>query len=731
MGRGLDRQTNRSLIRRFLSVHVTPAVLSWLVLLILAITALLVGWACQSGGQGPFESHLDSITVTPARPSIAVGTTIQLHATANYSDGHTEDITADSRWSSADTGVAGVTNVAGTTGLCTGAGVGRAFVTATQTRFKAVNGPPVLIHRKAGSTEVTVTSAALRSITVEPANPVVEKGTKVQLTATGTFSDATTQDLTSQLTWTSGNNGIAQVSNIAGTKGQVTGVSAGNTPITASPPFHFIQGSTTVMVKDRTLTSITVTPANPTIARSFTVNLTATCNFSDGSTQDCTRQVIWTSSKGAVAQVSNASSPFASANGLVTGLGIGSCSISAALSGLSGSTIVTVTHGPLTSITVTPVNPIIANGTTVQLTAIGRFSDGGTENLTSQVSWTSADNSIAQVSNVAGTQGIVTGLAVGNTPITAALEGVRRSTTVTVTPALLTSITVTPVNPTIANGTTVHLTATGTFSDGTTENLTSQVSWTSADDSIAQVSNVAETQGMVTGLAVGNTPITAALEGVTGSTTVTVTAATLSSIVIIPPDPSIAKGTTVQLMATGIFSDQTSEDLTSQVSWTSADNSIAQVSDAAGTNGLVTGTGVGGATMFATLEGVSGSTTVTVSDAVLTSIAITPADQTIRPGTNIQLKAVGTFSDGTLQDITSSASWISSHSTVATVGSAGDNNGLVTGIYFGSAAIAATQDQVSGSTVVTVSSSPPPPTPGATARLNVTSDTDDTISVFW
>ena len=108
------------------------------------------------------------------------------------------------------------------------------------------------------------------------------------------------------------------------------------------------------------------------------------------------------------------------------------------------------------------------------------------------------------------------------------------------------------------------------------------MSWTSSNETIAQVSNALGTQGLVTGLSVGNTPITATLNGVHGSTTITVTAAVLTAIAITPQDPSIAKGTMVRLTATGDFSDGTTEDLTSQVSWTSGDNGIAQVSAEAG-----------------------------------------------------------------------------------------------------------------------------------------------------
>jgi hypothetical protein len=63
----------------------------------------------------------------------------------------------------------------------------------------------------------------------------------------------------------------------------------------------------------------------------------------------------------------------------------------------------------LTSIALTPTHPF-AKGTTVQLSATCNFSDGTNEDCTTEVSWTSASNSIAQVSNVSGSEGLVKGL---------------------------------------------------------------------------------------------------------------------------------------------------------------------------------------------------------------------------------------------------------------------------------------------------------------------------------
>ena len=85
--------------------------------------------------------------------------------------------------------------------------------------------------------------------------------------------------------------------------------------------------------------------------------------------------------------------------------------------------------------------------------------------------------------------------------------------TVTVTPATLASIALSPTNPSVSKGLNEQFTATGTYTDGTTANLTTQVTWASATPSVATISNTAGTQGLASTLAVGTTAITASRAG--------------------------------------------------------------------------------------------------------------------------------------------------------------------------------------------------------------------------
>ncbi len=652
--------------------------------------AFVVGGCGSSGSSGssaarpPSGAKLTSITIDPDNPSIADGTSVQLQATGNYSNGTTQDLTTSVTWASNNGAIAQVSNIYPNQGLATGQSPGSTTITATLGSIQ-------------GSETITVTAATLSTMSVDPHNPSIAKGTDLQLAATGNYSDGTTQNLTTTATWTTADMTIATVGDSVGIKGVVDGVDLGTATITATQ--SAISGSTDVTVTAATLDSITIQPVDPSIAKGTGVQMTATGNFSDGTTEDLTAFANWTSANSLVAPVGNS----AGSKGFVSGSAIGSAVITASFGAVDGTSTVTVTAATLTAITVDPVSSTIAKGTFVELKATGDFTDGTTEDLTDQVGWTSSNNTIAEVSNAAGTRGLVTGTDLGGATIQATLNGVHGTASVTVTAATLTSISVAPVNPTIADGSTVALVATGHFSDSSTEDLTDEAGWTSTDDAIAEVSNTIGSKGLVTGTGVGIATMTATYGGIQGTTDVTVTSATLVSITVAPAMPSIAKGTTVQLIATGHYSDATTEDLTEQVSWISADSMVAQVSSSAGTHGLVTGVGVGSATITADLNGIQGTATVTVTAAVLQSITILPSNPTVAVGNTVQLSAIGNFSDGTMQDLTDLADWTSSNTKVAhVITSSSHTNGRVIPRKPGTTTITATVGTLSGSTLVTV-----------------------------
>nr|MCU0584942.1 Ig-like domain-containing protein [Desulfobacterales bacterium] len=427
-----------------------------------------------------------------------------------------------------------------------------------------------------------------------------------QFTATGVFSDESVQNLTEQVSWSAADGAVASVSNEAGSRGLVTPAGIGSTAVSATR--DGVTGSTGFTVTEAVLVSIQITPSHPSAPTGTTLHLTATGVYSDHTTQDLSKQVAWSSSDPSVASVSNA----AGSNGLAAALAVGAADVSASLDGVTGSTGFTVTEAVLVSIQVTPANPSLARGTTLQLTATGAYTDDTTRDLTKNVTWGSTNPSVASVSNADGSDGLATALAVGSTSVSATLGSVSASTILTVTAATLVSIRVEPADAVTALDVSLEFTATGLYSDGSTQDLTQCVTWSSTDPVVASVSNAEDSRGLATPVGPGSTGVFAALGGLWGSTTLTVSDASLVSLSVTPRSPSIQSGTTIQFTATGYYSGGMTLDITRSAVWKSSDNKVAKVSNARKRRGLAEGDEAGTATLSAKLGGLSGTAVLTV-----------------------------------------------------------------------------------------------------------------------
>ena len=75
--------------------------------------------------------------------------------------------------------------------------------------------------------------ATLKALAIDPTSPSISVGQDLRLSASGDFSNNTSQDLTRDVVWGSGNADIATVSNSLGVEGTVRGIGAGNVTITA------------------------------------------------------------------------------------------------------------------------------------------------------------------------------------------------------------------------------------------------------------------------------------------------------------------------------------------------------------------------------------------------------------------------------------------------------------------------------------------------------------------
>ena len=254
----------------------------------------------------------------------------------------------------------------------------------------------------------------------------------------------------------------------------------------------------------------------------------------------------------------------------------------------------------LTQITIAPSNPTITKGASQQLAATGSFDDGTQHALGTSVTWQTSQSNVATIN----TQGNVTGVGEGVAQVSATYQGVRGTTSVTVGQPGLLSITVSPNQSSLPAGESEQLTATGNFSDGTTQNLTQSVTWISSGSAIASVSPT----GAAIANAVGTATISATSGSVTGSASLTVTPAAVIALNITPTTLSMGLGSSRQIQAIATLSDGTTQDLTGIVAWSSTQPAIASVSS----GGLTIAEQVGSTTILAEGSGLTGSADLTV-----------------------------------------------------------------------------------------------------------------------
>jgi uncharacterized protein YjdB len=677
-------------------------------LLLIAVTLMICIAFTGCGGQGgssssssPLSPTVTAVSVGAVTSSLSVGGTLQLTATATYSDKSTKDVTSSATWESSDATIATVSS----TGLLSALKPGNFTVTS-------------MVAGTTGTMAFAVKAPTLSSILIAPASTNLFPGQSWQMKATGVFTDGAAQDVTSQVSWTSGNQQVASVAS-----GLVTATGTGQTSITATS--GSATATATVVVSSAVLSSIVVTPANVSIATGQTMQFAANGIFSDGSTSDITNNVVWDTSNHAVSTMSQA--------GLATGVGVGTANVTATVGAVVGSLPMNVTAAVLQSIDIDPDDLTVPLGAQVQFTVTGTFSDSTTQQLTN-ATFTSSDPSTAKIDPVTG---VATGVAANSTAvtITATVGSFTDTSSLTVTAAALQSLTISPGATSIPKGTTQLFSVNGNFSDGSTQPIVQGLTWSSQDPTIAGIDET----GLASAVGVGNTNIEVSYGGLTASVPFTGTAATPVSIIITPGVPSVGVGGTEQFTASGLFTDQSVQDLTSQVQWLSSNAAVALVSG----SGLANTISMGTTQISATYMNVSGSTTLTVAACTITGINVVPATPTVPINSSIQFSAVGVYNGNCSNAPVRGVWWRTSSGRVARI----YFNGLARTRNPGTVTVSAWLHGMTGSTTMTVTNStitsmrilPYTPTiaPGTTQQFTLTGTYGDgatvnlTNSVYW
>jgi uncharacterized protein YjdB len=419
------------------------------------------------------------VVVAPLTANVVVGSTLPLQATIRDASG--QAITGPTvLWSVQDTAIATVSPA----GVVSARAVGSTQVAAS------ANG-------RSGLASITVIPVPVASVSVTPARVDLAPGAKATL-------DAVTYDASGSplggraVVWASSNGAVATVD----ASGVVTALAAGAATITATS--EGISGSSAVSVVNPAVASVAIEPGSATLRRGATLQLSSTItNESGAAVTD--RLPTWTSSNPAVAIVS--------ASGLVTALSTGSANIAAALDGKADTASITVVAVPVGSVSVQPTALSLTIGQGATLTATVKDANGAV--VTDRpVAWTTGNSAVASVTQA----GVVKALAAGTATISATSEGSSGSAVVTVAPAAVDHIIITPGSvDNLRVGHSTQLSATAVDANGNAI-AGATFTWQSSSTWIATVNS----SGKVTGVHSGTVTISATFSGRTGSASVRV-----------------------------------------------------------------------------------------------------------------------------------------------------------------------------------------------------------------
>lgn len=447
---------------------------------------------------------------------------------------------------------------------------------------------------------------SISSIEISPKNVQIAKGTSANLKATAIYSDSTTQDITSETSWTSSDTNLVIVDK-NGVSTSVAATSTGTTIITAD--YQSMKAEARISVTSATLKTIQVTSKEVTLANGYKAQFQAVGLFSDSTTQDLTSDptINWLSSETAVATINT--------TGLVSTIGVGSSLITASFGSVSDTASLNVSNSSLVAITISPADNTMSINDTKQFRATGVFSDSTTADITNQVTW-SISSGISHATISAST-GLVTATSSAGTATVLATKGaISGSTSLIVANCNLTGITITPTNP-IALGTGIQFTATGSYSNCSSQNITSNVVWNSTNTEIATISNSTLNAGYASSVSAGTVIIEATKGAIVGNTALEVRRITLTSLAITPSTFSIQHISgfpkTQPFSASGTYSDGTIMDLTSQVIWSTSNTSVATVSNSSPNQGIISTAGSGNVQILATKDGITGTANVTIT----------------------------------------------------------------------------------------------------------------------
>ena len=512
------------------------------------ITAVYDGKTSNSAELNITAATIGSLQITPADITVPKGTQDRYRAIAYYSDGRGYDVTADANWSSADSSIVSIVKNGTNAGQATAQNVGTTTITAL---YDATT---------SNVAEVKVTAASLVSIQIIPQDEkTIHAGLNYQYKAIGTYSDATTKDLTEYAFWSSSDLKVAEIVNLGLKGGFAYGISVGTTIITAD--VSGIYDAVNLHVSDAILSSIAITPEDTNLSAGASLHYLAIAKYSDDSSKDMTNVATWQSSDISIASIDS----LGSNGGIAVGHTAGSVIIKAMYDAqVSNEANLTVTGSLIDNIQITPKNITKILGETQEYRVNAIYDDLSLKDITAECTIQSSDTSKVTIEdgNIAHTHA-ETGLST-NTFISAVYNldtSFTTKTAIHVEAPSAKSIEIFPKDTNVTVGAKGEFRAVVRFSDGSTEDVTKSATWSSSNSAVVNIDSLANASAV----ALGESNVTASYDSLTSKASlisVDRNASQIQNVQITPNNISLNIGDTEVYTVSVIYDDTTIEDVT-------------------------------------------------------------------------------------------------------------------------------------------------------------------------
>ena len=603
------------------------------------------------------------VEVAPPTATLIIGERVQFSARVEDASGR--ELQREIQWNSTASQIATVTS----TGEVLGLSPGTATISATTGGVR-------------GEATVQVSGEPVARVEVQPLATTVEPGDSVRFQATAFANDGAPL-LGRTITWSVETGAVATIRQNGWAIGQTNGI----TRIFAT--IAGVRGEATLSVRAASaIGSVTVSPAQHSLAPGETVQLTATARTGDGTIVTPPPTFTWTTSDADVATVSP--------SGLVTADETGTATITASASGASGTSVITVQAGPVATVEIEPSAISMVIGSALAFAATGKDA-AGNEVTGATITWTSSNSSVASVN----ANGVATANALGNVFIVATISGIADSAAVLVVPEPVSTVAISPANPTLAQGDSILLQADLRSASGAT--LSNRiVNWVSGDAAVATIvsTGTRDQTAWLHARSTGTVTITATAEGRSDQTSATINPKPVASVQVEPASITVIVGGTATLQTVLRAADGTTLSGRS-VTWTSSRLGVATVSG----TGVVSGVAADTATITATAEGVSGTAKVTVSPKPVASVQIQPVADTVFAGDSVRFRVVLRAADNTILT-QRQVTWSSGNTSIARVNPATGDSVWAVGVQPGSVTLTAVSEGVGGTASVVVQLKP-------------------------